>query len=697
MLHLTVVFLAAFLLFQVQPLVAKLILPLFGGGAAIWTACLFFFQAFLLLGYMYSHFVTKLNSMSKQAAVHAILLVASLYFLPVTLVEVDILSGVDSAMKEILLLLFMSVGIPFFMLASTGPIIQRWLTYLDIDKTPYKLYSLSNFGSLLALLSYPFLVEPSLTTEDQTYFWSIAYIGFVAVFLLFCLFMLRQKNLSLTSDRNAKSNSFRVKKELILWLLLSAVGVILLVSTTNAMTQNIPPVPFLWILPLCIYLLTYIISFHSPKWYVRWYWFILFAIASFAAILLFFIGTQFDIITQVIFYSFILLSACMICHGELARLKPEVERLTLFYLCISIGGFLGSAFVVFVAQNIFSQFYEYPLAVFMVFVLFIFSIMLGYNRVNHITEQGNNGKIINMDFLAFSKIGSLVSSSAVMMILLPIIFFYLNGLFNNNNIVSVRNFYGVLSVKDVVVNGETERRLIDGTTSHGTQSLEPGQKQIPRSYYRDKTGISIAFRHLNENASIDAGFIGLGAGVLAAYGRKGDNFIFYELNPNVERIAYSHFTYLEDSRAKIDVILGDGRRSLAYELATSGSRKFQLLVIDAFTGDIIPMHLLTKEAFDLYWQHLVDDGILAIHISNRHLNLEPLVYGLAKSFDKAVIIMETVAEYNGQHSAEWVLLSNSANSLNSRFDLIANKKSNTVIKTVFWTDNYSNLLSVLKW
>jgi len=694
--HLTIIFLAAFLLFQIQPVVAKSILPIFGGGAAVWTSCLFFFQGFLLLGYIYSHFITKLNSMTKQAIIHSILLLISLYFLPMTLAKVDLSNGVDTAMNEILLLLFMSVGIPFFMLASTGPIIQRWLTYLDIDKTPYKLYSLSNFGSLLALLSYPFLVEPLLTTEDQTYFWSIAYIGFVALFLLFCICMLKQKNLSLTSDKNVRLSSYGVKKEPILWLLLSAVGVTLLVSTTNAMTQNIPPVPFLWILPLCIYLLTYIISFHSPKWYVRWYWFTLFAIASFAAILLFFIGTQFDIITQTILYSFVLLSACMICHGELARLKPEVERLTLFYLCISMGGFLGSAFVVFVAQNIFSQFYEYPLAVFMVFVLFVFSIMLRFNKVNHISEKGNKAKISNMNFLGFSKISLLVSSSAVMMILLPIMFFYLNSLFNNN-IVSVRNFYGVLSVKDVVVNGETERRLIDGTTSHGTQSLEPGKKQIPRSYFRDKTGISIAFKHLNENVPLDIGFIGLGVGALAAYGRKDDNFTFYELNPNVERIAYSHFTYLKDSKAKIDVILGDGRKSLAHELATSGSREFQLLVIDAFAGDAIPMHLLTKEAFDLYWQHLVDDGILAIHISNRHLNLDPLVYGLAKNFDKTATIIETVAEYNGQHSAVWVLLSNRSNSLNNRSDLIANRKSSTVIKPIFWTDNYSNLLSVLKW
>ncbi|PHS16359.1 MAG: hypothetical protein COA86_12020 [Kangiella sp.] len=387
MLYLIIIFLGAFLLFQVQPLIAKLILPFFGGGASIWTACLLFFQAFLLMGYCYSHFLTKLDSLIKQVTIHSILLLSSLYFLPINLAEVEIIIGVSSPMKGILILLVMSVGLPYFMLATTAPLVQRWLSYVEAHKLPYKLYSLSNIGSLFALLSYPLLIEPLLTNEQQSFFWSITYFGFTMAFLLLSFLMIKQKDLSLVVQRKINIIGSAGKMEQALWLLLSAVGVLLLVSTTNAMTQNIPPVPFLWIIPLCIYLLTFIISFHSPHWYVRWYWFVLFVIASFVAILLFFIGSQFDIITQLALYSFVLLSSCMICHGELARLKPEVEKLTLFYLYISIGGFLGSLFIAFVAQNIFSQFYEFPMAIFLVYILFIISILLNKKKWRNKTNE----------------------------------------------------------------------------------------------------------------------------------------------------------------------------------------------------------------------------------------------------------------------------------------------------------------------
>ena len=387
MLYLIIIFLGAFLLFQVQPLIAKLMLPFFGGGASIWTACLLFFQAFLLLGYCYSHLLTKLNSTTKQVVIHALLLLISLYFLPINLAEIEFTNETSSPMKNILMLLIMSVGLPYFMLATTAPLVQRWLSYVDVHKLPYKLYSLSNIGSLFALLSYPLLIEPLLTNEQQSIFWSIAYFAFTMVFIILSLLMIKQKDRFLVAKSKIKTIGSIGKKEQALWLFLSAVGVLLLVSTTNAMTQNVPPVPFLWMLPLCIYLLSFILSFHSPHWYVRWYWFVLFVIASFVGILLFFIGSQFDIITQIVLYSFVLLSACMICHGELARLKPEVERLTLFYLYISIGGFLGSFFVVYVAQNMFSQFYEFPLAIFLVYILLVASILLKKNGVIKLISQ----------------------------------------------------------------------------------------------------------------------------------------------------------------------------------------------------------------------------------------------------------------------------------------------------------------------
>ncbi|PHS16360.1 MAG: hypothetical protein COA86_12025 [Kangiella sp.] len=283
-----------------------------------------------------------------------------------------------------------------------------------------------------------------------------------------------------------------------------------------------------------------------------------------------------------------------------------------------------------------------------------------------------------------------------MLPLLLSLFLYLNGLFSQSDIFNARNFYGILSVKDVIIDGEIERRLIDGTTSHGTQSLQPNKKQIARSYYRANTGVAFALEQLGRKKQINAGIIGLGAGTLAVYGRTGDNFTFYELNPNVARIANSHFTYLAQSKANIEIVLGDGRMSLANELSTKGSRQYQLLVIDAFAGGSIPVHLLTKEAFSLYWKHLALDGILAVHISNSHLELSPLVGGLAKYFDKEAFYVKTVAEYQGHHDVEWVLLASKTTSLNSDFYRFVGEWPRTDADTILWTDSYSNLLSVLR-
>jgi len=692
MLYLFIIFIGAFLLFQVQPLIAKIILPFFGGGAAIWTACLLFFQAFLLLGYLYSHYLTKLRNVATQAKIHGVLLLISLVFLPIGLGKTDLLSSQSSPMLSILILLMSSVGVPYFILSSTGPLIQRWLTFVDSNKLPYKLYSLSNVGSLMALISYPFLFEPLLTLPHQSYYWSLGYFIFVVSLLSFCFNLIKNQPLERNNDAvkevGAGLSSDDKKSPIILWLLLSAVGVVLLVSTTNAMTQNIPPVPFLWVLPLCIYLLTFIISFHSPRWYVPWYWFSLFAISSFAAVFLFFIGSQFDIITQTILYSFILLSACMLCHGELARLKPNAEKLTLFYLNLSLGGFLGSVFVAFVAQQLFSQFYEFPLAIFSVYVLFV------------ICRYENNkqpDKSLGIDDNKANKMTLLPAISLVSLVLVVCFFAYLNILFNKSNVVTVRNFYGILAVKDVEFNGEQERRLIDGTTSHGTQSLEQGKSHIAKSYYRKNTAVALAIEYLGLKGKVNAGFIGLGAGTLAVYGRQGDDYTFYELNPDVERLARSHFSYLDDSKANVQVKLGDARVTLQNELLTDRINQFQILVVDAFSGDSIPAHLLTQEAFKLYWQHLTSEGVLAIHISNSHLDLSPLIRGLAGSSKKQARYFKTLAEQKGGHDALWILVTNNQDLLtNSKIRRYSSPWTKAAENEIVWTDNYSNLLSVLK-
>jgi len=689
-LYFITIFIGAFLLFQIQPLIAKLILPYFGGGAAVWTACLLFFQAFLLLGYSYAHGITQLNNHKKQVMTHVALLVISLFTLPIGLSSLSSFDSGQSPLWQILLLLSTSIGLPYLLLSSTGPLVQCWFSQSK-NTIPYKLYSLSNFASLLALISFPFCFELLLTSEQQSLYWSVAYGIYIVIFIALALQFMRQIDNANADDLlNIKTqvsdlresgaeggmldNSNVSKMQQWLWLGLSAIGVVLLVSTTNAMTQNIPPVPFLWILPLSLYLLTFIISFHSPKWYVRWYWLGLFIFTALIAVLMFFIGSQFDITSQVVIYSGILFSACMICHGELAKLKPHTDKLTWYYLLISLGGFLGSAVVAFVAQNLFQQFLEFPLAIIAVFLLLSLSVFIDKKSTNLVAK-----------------------TSVISAVVCLVLFVVLNVQYVKTDIHSERNFYGILSVKEVTINNKKERRLIDGTTSHGTQSLAPNEQQTPLSYYRENTGIALALQNLSRANNIHAGFIGLGAGTLAAYGNSGDRYRFYELNPAVSDAAHHYFSYLSDSKAEIELVLGDGRVSLAKETDKGINHQFDILVIDAFSGDSIPQHLLTTEAVELYWQQLKDDGVLAIHISNSHLNLAPLMRGLAANSGKEIRYFNTKAKQSNEHETEWVWMTNNQGLLNSGLTKIyASSWKGNAAEKLLWTDNYSNLFSVLK-
>ena len=702
MLYISTIFIGAFLLFQVQPLIAKILLPFFGGGASVWTACLLFFQGALFFGYLYAHLLTKISVVKKQALIHISLLWASLWLMPSSMM-VDSAHIIEhyselSPLLGITLILSKTIGLPYLLLSSTGPLLQRWLSYENTDKTPYKLYAVSNLASLLALLSYPFLIEPLLPVSDQGLIWKISYIGFVA-FISVIAFKHYKSNKMITdetlitesftdSQQNRQSENTlservtdKVKRpylRVFLWGFLAAIGVIFLVATTNAMTQNIPPVPFLWILPLSLYLLSFILCFHSPKCYVRWYWFALFTISAFVATLMFFMGSQFTLVSQLVIYSFILMSVCMLCHGELAKLKPSVEQLTLYYLMISLGGFLGSLFVNIVAPYFFIFFLEFLIAIWGLFIAFSLCVYI------QMEVKLKSDKIISRLSLVF-------------MLVLIAFYAYLNSAVTKNMVASERNFYGLLSVVEVDINNQKERRLIDGTTSHGTQVVDPQFSGTPKSYYRKDTGVALALEHLYDKPDLSVGLIGLGAGTLAAYADADDSYYFYELNPAVEKMAKNYFSYLSNSKGYVDVSLGDGRVSLTKELSEFGSNQYQVLVVDAFSGDAIPSHLLTVEAFELYWQHLAANGVLAMHISNTHLDLSQLIRGLAKNSGKQALNFITPATKEEPNEVNWVLVTN-----NKRF--IGHRKVKALqtpwadAKTDFtlWTDNYSNLLSVLK-
>ncbi|MFY8275554.1 spermidine synthase [Pseudoalteromonas sp. SSDWG2] len=666
MLAIILVFLSAFLLFQVQPIMAKMLLPSFGGGTQVWTACLLFFQTFLLASYGYAHLISSRLALKKQFFVHGAVLLAGAISLPIGTQLLE--SNSDFPALAVLAQLALAVGLPYFALAATAPLMQSWQAKVD-NEHAYKLYSYSNIGSFLALLSYPFALEPWLGLEQQSWLWSGVFIAFAATFYAYMAHFYKQAVQLGTTEQSAFKGG--VHSKWLLWLALSACGVMALTASTNAMTQNIAPVPFLWILPLALYLLTFVLCFHSPRAYHRLFWLAILAVSAFIGCFLFFIGSQFDIVSQVILYSLVLFAACMVCHGELVKAKPHTQYLTQFYLIMALGGALGTALITFVAPQVFTLYYEYPLAIAMALVLFAMCMWL--------------------DNSAHAR--QLLGGSALVSACLAAgLFLWLDGQFKSNDIERLRNFYGLLTVTEVDIDGQTERRLIDGTTTHGVEVIAGPDQGEPQSYYRRQTLVGQLLAELPNGSQV--GFIGLGAGTLAAYGKSEDHYTFYELNPNVLATAKAQFSYLNTSQAKLEYYLGDGRVTLSEQYAKGMTKQFDALVLDAFSGDAIPMHLLTQEALSLYLSQLKDDGVLAVHISNTHLDLTPLMRGLAQQFELDIVYGETKAQQEHGHDVRWVLLSRSATSLSPFMSSRSLWPSNTA--PFVWRDDYSNLLQAMK-
>ncbi|WP_339726113.1 hypothetical protein [uncultured Paraglaciecola sp.] len=684
------VFVSAFLVFLIQPIISKTILPWFGGGASVWTTCMLFFQFFLLIGYLYAFTLTKILAVRSQIVAHLALLILSLFLLPLSLADIQTIQVTGTPTWAVLKVLFLGLGFPYLILSANTPLLQQWFTSETNGAQPYRLYAISNVGSFLALISYPVLIEPFMSLDWQIKLWSIIYGVFVLLvgWIFFIVVKQNNKNRPVIAQQliNSKVGFFR----LLLWFALSALGVILLVSTTNALTQNIPPVPFLWLAPLAIYLLTYVVAFSNLGMYVRKIWLPFFMLLSFVALFIYFIGGQFDIITQLMIYLSILLCGCMICHGELNSLKPQQGNTSLFYLILSAGGVCGSLIVSFVAKNVFNEFLEFPLAVFSVLVLAAAS--LWWNKQQGIVVTTSNKTAV----AANRQLSILAAGSLIVAVVWLSAFTQLNNQYQQYDIANGRNFYGILSVKDITEGKVNERRLIDGTTSHGSQALPLSKSAIPLSYYRPGTGVQMVIEALSDKDKLNVGIIGLGVGALAAYGQSGDHYTFYELNPLVSDFAYNYFNYLDSTEAEVDVKLGDARVTLQKELDLGEKNTFDLLVIDAFSGDLIPTHLMTYEAFLLYQQHIKNQGVIAIHISNRHLSLLPVILHHSYTLDMQVMFFETPGGGN-EHDTQWVVLTNN-NKLTQSPKLIA--RQTALVKEryqkVLWTDDYSSLLAILK-
>lgn len=698
------IFLGAFLLFEVQPLIGKHILPRFGGGPGVWTVCMLFFQIALLVGYAYAHLISTYLGRRRQLVVHGILLLGSLGLLPI-LPDVKSweVAGDVAPTWQIFAMLTTQVGLPFLLLSSTGPLVQSWFSRTFPNRSPYRMYALSNIGSLLALVSYPFVLEPLFTLRAQGWAWSIGYV----VYVMACgwtawRFSLaaHAANCQIPSDEqpdgsmNASAMIANTPRagDILLWLGLTITGSVMLLATTDQLCQDLTVVPFLWVLPLAIYLTTFIICFDRDQWYDRRLFIPLLVISVLGVVVVYQLGTNAPLSVQIGGYSLALFSCCMSCHGELVRIKPAPRYLTKFYLVVAAGGAMGGVLVAIVAPYLFNDYWEYHVG------LLVSCVLAGvctYRSGIHLHW----------------RIGSRVGWSAMLLAILTVA----GSLVTEIVIQGIemkevsRTFFGVLRIdemKDSKYYGGRVMAMQHGRTLHGLQLLHPEAHLWPTTYYGRDSGLGIAIESLrrlsNSNfpgTSLRIGVVGLGAGTTAMLARKGDYLRFYEINPDVQRLAKKHFTFIEDSEAKIDVVLGDARVMLEREVATGQLMAFDVLAVDAFSSDAIPKHLLTHQAYQLYWKHLTPDGVLAFHITNRYVNLEPVVRSLVQGSDHQVISIVSPGEKRrvGTTFARWLIVTRNPDILAARRVRVAGTAwpSNDNRQQVHWTDDFASLWPVL--
>jgi spermidine synthase len=745
------IFLGAFLLFQVQPMIGKYILPWFGGSPGVWTTCLLFFQVLLLVGYGYVHVVSTRLRPRTQAWLQAGLLALAAAFLPVIPEDALRPRAEGSPVLQILFVLSLTVGVPYLVLSTTGPLMQRWFSLRHPGRSPYRLYALSNVGSLLALLSYPLVVEPFLTRREQALVWSVGLVAFALVALR-CAWAIRDVAPVpvQTPDAAAEPRAALPGHAMLLWVTLPAIASVLLGATTNQLSQDIAVIPFLWVLPLALYLLSFILCFDHPRWYHRGTFAGLLVVGGALVLHLLHKETEAPLALQVAGYAGTLFVAAMVCHGELYRLRPEPARLTSFYLLMSAGGALGGLFVAVIAPAVFDRYVELQMG------LCLLSYLLGVIALQTRSRALVTGAAIGL-VVALAGVPALevswgdawheqvavyqfaverlyleywpavaAGSVAALLCLLPLrrgergawrprqggFLMLLSLVFGVLLIIQIRkadedavdltrNFYGTLQVKSLLAGDPNGHHfsLVHGRITHGLQFRGAAQSLWPTTYYGESSGVGLALKHLERaEGQRHVGLVGLGTGTLAAYGRAGDRLRIYEINPEVERIARSHFSFLAETPAEVAVVLGDARLTLERELAAGQPQSFDLLALDAFSSDAIPVHLLTREAMDIYLQHLAPRGIIAVHISNRYLDLQPVVERLARQFDlKVLTITEEDSEFWWIYGTTWTLLAREKETLekDAFYDRMR-APSERADAVPLWTDERASLLRILR-
>lgn len=662
------VVLSAFLLFLVQPLVGKVVLPWFGGAPAVWTTCLLFFQLVLLGGYAWSHLVVRRLQGEWQRRAHLTLLVVAVLALVVTtlawgtpLVPSTSLrpEGSDSPTLHLLMLLTLSVGLPYFALSSTGPLLQAWVSQKVPAVTAMRLYAASNVGSLVGLLAFPVFFEPLWPLRTLSWAWA----GGFTLFAVLCATLAWRAPVI---PRDAANESKLSAGTVARWITLGALPSALLLAMTNHLTQDVAPIPFLWVLPLVLYLASFVVTFDSDRWYRRAWALPLLCVMGFFVAGLLLYPTEPSALVALVGYLGFLAVACITAHGELVRQRPAGEHLTAFYLAVSVGGAVGGLLVAIVAPRVLKDFYELPIAAAALVLWVAIEVVRGQAPTRP-----------RQALLAVS-------------VVLVVLFGWSIKSRGMDVLETRRDFFGVLRV-------EKDQRglaLMHGRVLHGTQFAEPSKKRLATTYFSPNSGVGRLLRSRTE--PIHVGTIGLGVGTLAAYVKPGDRFKFYEISPSVVAIAEGaggYFSYLSDAPTKVEVVLGDARTSLERESPNA----YDVFIVDAFSGDSVPTHLLTKEAFQLYGTHLKPGGVLALHVSNRYLRLLPVVARLARELGLHSLVVDVDRGEDWALSSLWVLLSKDPESL--RIEVPKDDASTLTpdMEGPLWTDEFTSLWGLVEW
>lgn len=740
------IFLAAFLLFQVELILSAYVLPWFGGSAAVWTTAMLLFQTLLFAAYAYAHKIAVRFIARHQVRLHLALIVVSVMALVAAAMRwpSPILpatnwkpTDINHPVLDLVSILLASIGAPFFLLATSGPLLQAWYVRATA-RSPYHLYAISNLGSLLGLLSYPVMVEPLLKLRTQGWWWSGLYVVF-ALGVMTCATVARSRAgsskdmVSETKPETARPGTSRF----VLWIVLPACASVALLATTGVISLYLASMPLIWVLPLSVYLISFIVCFGPRRWYVPGLFHALYGMGG--VVLLVAIATT-DVWFELGVCLFLLFAICMICHGEVARLKPPPEHATGYYLCISGGGALGGVFVGVIAPLLFSGMWEFQFVIVATGLLVL--VGLCRQRDSWLYRSPRIAAVVTVTLFAilpyaamgcnsniastFKQMGYFSSGAILCIPLIPIFGVSLIkpkdshsraatlGLLlmalvllgfslyrvpwgkNGVTVARSRNFYGVLEVQQ----SPTETLLMHGKTLHGGQSRVPYLRQKPITYYAPESGFGqfmLSHPKRNPVSPMKIGVIGMGTGTIAAYGLPGDSIRFYELNPGVDEVVRGDkawFSFINESQAKVDVVLGDGRLSLERELLQGRAQNFDLLILDAFNGDAIPVHLLTAEAFDTYLQHIARDGVLVMHISSSTLDLSPVLVGLMKRTGLFSTMLYSADKATGISSI-WVLFSHDPEMLKTPGVRRIGQPLDRGQTPVYWTDDHADVVRLL--